>query len=278
MMFWQAIGAARDLSRAGHRRGADPLRFWRHGAAPRHGRRIGQRPGKVLHWHVSDGSRASSRPRGQCRALEDLGPTFIKLGQILATGSTSSLRVDRRVLPLQDAAPAGALRTGRAQLVEDLGRRRRPPSPRFETTPLAAASLAQVYRARLTDGREVVLKVAARNPSDGRNRLRLLARLAEIVNAEMPELRRYRPARSGEGVHLARRELDFGAECRSAERIAGTLRATGVRDPRDPLAMERRAAHLRRISSTASRAATSPPVDAAGMDRRLLRPAARRRY
>ena len=55
--------------------------------------------------------------------------------------------------------------------------------------------------------------------------LRLLARLAEIIDAEMPELHRYRPQEVvREFTTSMRRELDFAAECRSAERVAGHFR------------------------------------------------------
>ena len=223
-MFWQAIGAARDLSRAQD----IAVVLIRYGFGDMV-RRLGMadalaKAGKVLHWHVSDEFARLEPPARARRALEDLGPTFIKLGQILAT------RVDlfapewiAEFSKLQDAAPAVPFEQVRAQLAEDLGEAPEAAFASLETTPLAAASLAQVYRARLTDGREVVLKV--RRPGirpTVEADLRLLARLAEIVNAEMPELRRYRPAEVvREFTTSLRRELDFGAECRSAERIAG---------------------------------------------------------
>ncbi|WP_373401874.1 AarF/UbiB family protein, partial [Klebsiella pneumoniae] len=89
-------------------------------------------------------------------------------------------------------------------------------------TPMAAASLAQAHRARLHDGREVVLKVRRPGIRDVVEAdLRLLARLAEIVEARLPDLRRYRPAEVVQQFTVSlRRELDFAAECRNAERIA----------------------------------------------------------
>ena len=84
---------------------------------------------------------------------------------------------------------------------------------------------AQVHRARLTDGTEVILKV--RRPGVRaivEADLRLLNRLAEIVEAEAPELRRYHPRELMAGFTLSlRRELNFSYECRSAERIAAIL-------------------------------------------------------
>jgi len=87
---------------------------------------------------------------------------------------------------------------------------------------MAAASLAQAHRARLHDGREVVLKIRRPGIRDVVEAdLRLLARLAEIVEARLPDLRRYRPAEVVQQFTVSlRSEMDFAAECRNAERIA----------------------------------------------------------
>ncbi|NMG74555.1 ABC1 kinase family protein [Aromatoleum diolicum] len=222
-MFWQAIGAARDLARA-HDIAAVLIRYGFGDLV----RRIGmaealERAGKALHWRAPEELARLEPPARVRRALEELGPTFIKLGQILAT------RVDlfapewiAEFGKLQDAAPAVPFATIRAQLAEDLGEDPATVFAALETSPLAAASLAQVHRARLADGREVVLKV--RRPGirpTVEADLHLLARLAEIIDAEAPDLRRYRPREVvQEFTHSLRRELDFAAECRNAERIA----------------------------------------------------------
>ncbi len=227
-MFWQAIGAARDLSRA-QDIAAVLIRYGFGDLVRRFGMAEAlERAGKALHWRAPEELARLEPPARARRALEDLGPTFVKLGQILAT------RVDlfapewiAEFGKLQDAAPAVPFDDIRAQLTEDLGEAPETAFATLDTQPLAAASLAQVYRARLGDGREVVLKV--RRPGirpTVEADLRLLARLAEIVAAEAPEMRRYRPQ---EVVHeftmSLRRELDFAAECRNAERIAGHFAA-----------------------------------------------------
>ena len=157
------------------------------------------------------------------RAMEELGPTFVKLGQVLAT------RVDlfppewiAEFSELQNAVPALPYAAVREQLEADLGA---PASEVFawlDETPMAAASLAQAHRARLHDGSEVVLKVRRPGIRDVVEAdLRLLARLAEIVEARLPDLQRYRPAEVVQQFQVSlRRELDFAAECRNAERIA----------------------------------------------------------
>jgi ubiquinone biosynthesis protein len=185
-----------------------------------------ERAGRLVHWEQREDSRGLMPPQRLRRALQELGPTFVKLGQILAT------RVD--LLPpewiselgqLQNAVPALPWDAVRPQLVEDLGMAPEEAFLRVDSVPVAAASLAQAHRAWLHDGTPVVLKV--RRPgivpvveAD----LRLMARLADVLESQMPDLRRYRPREVVRqfGVSL-RRELDFAAECRSAEHIAANF-------------------------------------------------------
>lgn len=225
-MLWQAIGAARDLSRANDI--AAVLIRYGFGDLVR---RIGmagalEKAGKALHWRAPEELARLEPPARVRRVLEDLGPTFVKLGQILAT------RVDlfppdwiEEFGKLQDAAPAADFASIRAQLTEDLGEAPETAFARLDTEPIAAASLAQVHRATLPDGKEVVLKV--RRPGIRpvvEADLHLLARLAEILEAEAPDLRRYRPREVVREFTLSlRREMDFAAECRIAERVAANF-------------------------------------------------------
>jgi len=130
------------------------------------------------------------------RALEELGPTFVKLGQVLAT------RVD--LFPpeyivefekLQDTVPAVPFDQLRVQLEEDLGGLAEVCFASVDVEPLAAASIAQVHRAKLKDGSEVVLKI--RRPGIRKKveaDLRLMNRLADVVELEMPEFRQFKPS------------------------------------------------------------------------------------
>lgn len=184
------------------------------------------RAGRLLHLeHAADTARMTPPERVR-HALQDLGPTFVKLGQVLAT------RVD--LLPpewveelglLQSRVPAVAYADIRAQLLEDLGEEPDTAFARFDHEPIAAASLAQAHCAWLHDGTAVVLKV--RRPGIREvveADLRLLARLAEIVVSQAPDLRRYRPVDVVRQFDASlRRELDFAAECRNAERIAANF-------------------------------------------------------
>lgn len=157
------------------------------------------------------------------RAFEELGPTFIKLGQILAS------RVDlfppewiAEFEKLQDQVPPRPFDDLRLQLQEDLGDAAENIFHNLDTAALAAGSIAQVHRARLETGEEVILKI--RHPGIRpvvEADLRLLSRLAEITEKEVPEWRRFHPKEVLHQVTISlRRELDLASECRSAERIA----------------------------------------------------------
>lgn len=224
--MWETLGTVRDLGRL--QEIASVLVRYGFGDLVR---RIGlagtlEKAGRLLHWHDPQAMAHMALPERVRCAFEELGPTFVKLGQVLAT------RVD--LLPpewtaelgkLQNAVPALPFQRVRAQLVEDLGAEPEAVFARLDETPLAAASLAQTHRAWLADGTAVVLKI--RRPGIGdivEADLRLLARLAEVVQARAPDLHRYRPVQVvREFTQSLRRELDFAAECRNAERIAANF-------------------------------------------------------
>jgi ubiquinone biosynthesis protein len=225
-MLWQALGAARDLGRMQDI--ASVLIRYGFGDVVQ---RIGmagalERAGKVLHWKEAEELARLRPPARARRVMEELGPTFVKLGQVLAT------RVDlfgpewlEEFSKLQDHAPPVEWSKLEPQLIEDLGGHPDEIFAEVDHEPLAAASLAQVHRATLHDGTPVVLKV--RRPEIRpviEADLRLLKRLAEVIESEAPDFRHYRPRLLVRQFSRSlRRELDFAAECRNAERIADDL-------------------------------------------------------
>jgi ubiquinone biosynthesis protein len=187
-----------------------------------------ERAGQVLHYNSTSQYAHLPTPTRIRRALEEMGPTFVKLGQVLAT------RVDlfepewiAEFGKLQDSAPAVAYDDIKEQLTEDLGAAPESIFAAFDPVPLAAASIAQVYRARLEDGSEVVVKV--RRPGIRpiiEADLRWLMRLSELAESESPDLRAFRPKEVVRQFALSlRRELDFAVESRNAERIAQNFSA-----------------------------------------------------
>ncbi len=226
-MLWQALVAMRDLSRL-HDIASILIRYGFGDVVNRLGLTSAlERAGRVLHRgdvvHEYANLPAPTRVR---RALEEMGPTFVKLGQVLAT------RVDLfdpewivEFGKLQDSAPPVPYSNIRQQLAEDLGAPPEEIFAKFDTTPLAAASIAQVYRATLDDGNEVIVKV--RRPGIRpiiEADLRWLMRLSELAESESPEMRSFRPKEVvRQFAQSLRRELDFAVECRNAERIAANF-------------------------------------------------------
>ncbi|MDD2721545.1 MAG: AarF/UbiB family protein [Gallionella sp.] len=222
-MLWQAMMAVRDLSRL-HDIAAILIKYGFGDILSRMGLSNAlERAGKVLNHANAKEFAHLSPPVRVRRALEEMGPTFVKLGQVLAT------RVDlfepewiAEFSKLQDGAPPLPYAEVRTQLTEDLGAPPEEIFAHFDPNPLAAASIAQVYRARLTDGNEVIVKV--RRPGIRpiiESDLRWLVRLSELAEAENPELRSFCPQEViRQFAQSLRRELNFSLECRNAEHIA----------------------------------------------------------
>ncbi|MFH2063475.1 MAG: AarF/ABC1/UbiB kinase family protein [bacterium] len=139
------------------------------------------------------------------RAFERLGPTFMKLGQLL------SVRPDvvpaeyvRELAKLQDRGPQLGLGVAEKVVERELGQPIENLFRSFDPDPLAAASLAQVHRAELRDGTPVAVKV--RRPSVAgtvRGDIHILTHLAALLERHVPGSRRFRP------VELVREFADW---------------------------------------------------------------------
>lgn len=159
--------------------------------------------------------RSSRLPRRLRNSLERLGPTFVKLGQALSL--RRDLLSEDYILALrglQDhVAPFPgdqAVREIEAALGKDIGKLFK----KFEREPFAAASIAQVHRARLRNGKRVIVKVrrpGVRARVDGDMRALILAMRLLLVLA--PGLKRHRPIRIIEEMWAnLRKETDFRLE------------------------------------------------------------------
>ena len=227
-MMLGTLGAARDIGRINEIAGV----LIRHGMGDTV-RRMGladklERAGHVLKWD-SAADLARIEPPVQVRlAMEELGPTFVKLGQILA-GRADLFGPEwiAEFQRLHSHVPAVPLDDLRAQLRADLGGELETVFARFDVAPLAAASIAQVHRAQLHDGTEVVVKIRRPGILDVIEAdLRLLDRLAGLAEANLPVLKLYRPRQLVlEFARSLRRELDLATECRNAERVAANFAA-----------------------------------------------------
>ena len=155
-------------------------------------------------------------------ALSDLGPTFIKFGQMLSTrGDLLNPELIAELEKLQESIAADSTETVVQTIERELGHSLASLFAEFEETPMASASIAQVHRARLNDGRCVVIKVQHTEISKRvRCDLDLMAGLAELLQKNMPSLRPFRPvALVREFRRTLLKELDFLAELRNLERF-----------------------------------------------------------
>jgi ubiquinone biosynthesis protein len=153
--------------------------------------------------------------------LEDLGPTFVKLGQLLSTRpdllpeaytcELASLRDDVRPFTFAESE---------AILTEEYGRPPREIFAEIDEAPAASASISQVHRAVLRDGRVVALKI--RRPGIDKlvqADLDILKNLAQLAERRLPFLAPYAPvALAREFERSLKRELDFNFERRTMER------------------------------------------------------------
>ncbi|MGF1547003.1 MAG: ubiquinone biosynthesis regulatory protein kinase UbiB [Thiotrichales bacterium] len=140
-------------------------------------------------------SRTIGRGERLRRALEDLGPIFIKFGQMLSTR--------RDLLPpdiaielarLQDRVPPFPGEQSRRIIEKAMGKPVGEVFAQFETQPMASASIAQVHAAELKDGRQVVVKVVRPGIEKIiRRDIELLYIIAGLAHRYWPEARRLRP-------------------------------------------------------------------------------------
>ncbi len=155
--------------------------------------------------------------------LEELGATYIKLGQVLSTRPDLIPKeyIDE-LSKLQDEALPLSFDEVREVVEQELGKSLEEIFAHFESTPIASASLAQVHRAKLRSGESVVVKV--QRPNIARTieaDIALLHQLASLVEARVREARRYNLVGIvNEFAKTIRRELDFMREGRNAERFA----------------------------------------------------------
>jgi len=214
-----------------------------------------------------------TRPDHVRLALEQLGPTFVKLGQILSTRpDLLPPAYQAELVKLQDAAPPVPADVIREVVAQEFGTDFGAIFATFDFQPLAAASIGQAHAATLPDGTDVVVKV--RRPGaveQVEQDLEILQNLADRAS------RHWHAAADYDLVGLAeefartlRSELDYLREGRNAERFASSFADdAGVHIPRVFWeATTSRVLTLERI--TGIKVNDLDALDAAGIDRRTL--------
>lgn len=150
-------------------------------------------------------------------ALQDLGPTFIKLGQILSTRpDVVGVELAEELKRLQADVPADPPEVAREIIEAELSQPIGEIFSEFEDQAIASASIGQVHLARMRTGETVVVKVQhAGIEKIVAEDLEILAGIAALAE-RLPEFKDYRPtATVAEFQRALRRELDFGREERN---------------------------------------------------------------
>jgi ubiquinone biosynthesis protein len=153
------------------------------------------------------------------RALQELGPAFIKLGQSLAVrGDLLGEAIARDLSELQDRLPSFPADKAKAVVEAQLERPLKQLFASFENEPVAAASISQVHFAVTPEGEEVAVKILRPGIEAAVERdLDFLLWLAEWAERLRPALRRYRPVDSVRMLALTtRREMDLRLEAAAA--------------------------------------------------------------
>ena len=160
-------------------------------------------------------------------SFEKLGPTFMKLGQVL------SMRPDlvseeyiKEFAKLQDSAPSFSYDIVKATIESELKKPIRTVFAEFDEKPIASASLGQVHRARLHNGVPVAVKVQRPDIAKLLQKdMRIISYFINKAERYMPEVRRLRPR---DALHAftqsLARELDYTVEGRNADRFRYNFR------------------------------------------------------
>ena len=156
-------------------------------------------------------------------AFEELGPTFIKLGQVLSSQpGLIPIDIVEELAQLQDNVPPGAFEAIELSIADEF----KIPAKRLfqfiEPRPIASASIAQVYKARLHSGETVAVKV--RRPGIKRTievDLEIMMYLAGVLERNVHEFAQHKPTKIVEEfARVLAQEMDFTFEAANVERFA----------------------------------------------------------
>jgi predicted unusual protein kinase regulating ubiquinone biosynthesis (AarF/ABC1/UbiB family) len=200
---------------------------------------------RALRYVIFRGAEGSARKEARLekqaswlrQSLIELGPTFIKIGQALGTrADLLPLAYVKELQTLQDQVPAFPTAEAFARIESELGRPLHECYPEIDSEPIAAASLGQVYRARLATGEEVAVKVQRPNLEETISiDVAILHRLVKLTNRFFP-----RANENADWEGMLREfhttifeEMDYVKEGRNADRFRYNFRTwRAVRVPK----------------------------------------------
>ena len=162
-------------------------------------------------------------------AVTELGPTFIKLGQILSTrADLVGPELATELSQLQSSTPADSPEEVRATIEDELGKTPEELYAEFSDVAFASASIGQVHEAKLHDGQQVIVKVQHAGIEQTIQRdLDIMSGLAELAERHSPQLRAFSPvSTTAEFRRTLLRELDFTREKRNLEQFARNFMET----------------------------------------------------
>jgi ubiquinone biosynthesis protein len=165
------------------------------------------------------------------KALEDLGPIYVKFGQALSTRKDLLTEdIADELVKLQDRVPPFAKETALKIIESELGMPISKAFARFDPEPLASASVAQVHAAELHDGRQVVVKVLRPDIEEGiYSDIGLLYELARIAEKFWPDARRLRATEVvAEFEKTTLDELDLFREAANAAKLRRNFEGSGT--------------------------------------------------
>ncbi len=160
------------------------------------------------------------------RALERLGPAFIKFGQAISTRSDFiGEDVAADLARLRDDLPPFPTREARAVIEAEFGKKIEELFSHFEDAPIAAASIAQVHKATTKSGKTVAVKITRPNIEKAFARdIGLLFWLAEMMEERLPQYRRLKPRQIVQTFKdTVFFELDLRFEAAAAEELRGNM-------------------------------------------------------
>ncbi len=179
---------------------------------------------QMISRHKRENVEKLSRAERMRLLFEELGPTFIKFAQILSTRpDLIPADVILEFEKLQDDVPPFPFSEAKAIIESELGGDLDGFFSSFEETPLASASIAQVHKAVLCDGEIVAVKIQR----PGLKKiievdLEIMLHLASLMEKNIEEISFQKPTRVVEEfARTLERELDFGTEAASMERVSG---------------------------------------------------------